>query len=246
MEHLDYINKENSRVRAEYNRRENEIDLTKYAPWQPGEILMTSERKRLAAAMLRKIDRFPKAGDKCLEIGYGKLGWLADLISWGLHETDLHGIELDTNRAAQARAALPGADLRIGDASRMPWVNGYFDFVIVSTLFSSILDARVRAAIADEIGRVLSPGGIVIMYDIAVNNPRNKNLRRVSRSELNTMFSNFRSYRRSTTLAPPIARVVASRSWTMAVLLSSVPILRTHFLAVLVKTATVESIRESS
>ena len=120
---IDSIALENQRIQAEYRRREPEIEFDLYASWQPAENLMTFERKRVAAGMLKEIKRFPEAGKRCLEVGYGKLGWLADLLSWGLKETDLYGIELDAARAEKAQAALPKADLRIGDAANLFWAH---------------------------------------------------------------------------------------------------------------------------
>src|SRR5829696_3311557 len=98
------------RIQKEYERRESEVERDLYAPWQPGEILMTAERKRIAASMLKNRGRFPVPGSRCLEVGFGKLGWLADLISWGVREADLYGIELDAKRAAHAIDALPAAN----------------------------------------------------------------------------------------------------------------------------------------
>lgn len=223
------------RIKSEYARRESEIDRDLYCPWQPGEILMTSERKRVTATILKGIERFPQKGDKCLEIGYGKLGWLADFISWGLRETDLYGIELDEKRASHARELLPLANLEIGDAVSLKWDDGQFDYVVASTLFSSILDLNMRKQIASEIRRVLAPGGAVILYDLSVNNPRNKNLMALKPSDVDSIFPDFELRLRSVTLAPPIARFVSKQSWTLASLLSSVPFLRTHFLAILVE-----------
>lgn len=235
MKNADPIAEERIRIISEYDRREVEIEQDRYAPWQPGEILMTSERKRIAAVMLKDLNRFPKVGDRCLEIGYGKLGWLTDVISWGLKETDLYGIELDARRARQAQEALPNAHLEVGDAAKLPWNNNYFEFVVVSTVFSSILDLNMRALIADEITRVLSRKGTVLFYDAAVNNPRNKNLIGVKRADLKALFPDFACNFRSATLAPPIARFAAKRSWMLAGFLSGIPMLRTHFVAILVR-----------
>lgn len=226
---------ESLRIQAEYERRESEIDGDLYAPWRPGEMLMLSERKRVAASLLRRLGKFPERGSRCLEIGYGKIGWLADLISWGLLETDLHGIELDPRRALKAQDALPAADLKVGDATKLAWGDRFFDLVIVSTVFSSILDDEFRQLIATEIERVLKPDGAVVLYDIRVNNPRNKNLKRLGLREVNRLFSNFRYNARSLTLAPPISRPVARLSWVFATLLSGIPFLRTHRLTVLTK-----------
>ena len=231
----DAIEREKNRIESEYRRREAEIAADLYAPWQPAESFIVSERKNTAARLLHKAGKFPNAGDRCLEIGYGKLGWLADLISWGLNETDLHGIELDEIRARQAQIALPNADLRVGNAASLPWENDSFKVVIASTVFSSILDSDVRKLIAGEIHRVLANGGVLLWYDLAVNNPRNPNVKGISATELKMLFPGFEADIKRVTLAPPIARLIAPRSLTLATLLSALPFLRTHLLAVLVK-----------
>ena len=104
---------ERRRLRAEYKRRESEIPSNLYAPWYPPASLMLSTRRRVAAVMLNDSGVYPQRGDQCLEIGYGSLGWLGDLIAWGLREDDLCGVELDPARAEKAREALPAADLRV-------------------------------------------------------------------------------------------------------------------------------------
>src|SRR5947208_8442732 len=123
-----------------------------------------------------------------MEVGFGSLGWLGDLISWRVRETDLHGIELDPALVDRAREILPLADLRAGDATALPWASNTFDLVVASTVFTSILDPRVRALVAGEIERVLAPGGALLWYDFAVNNPRNPHVRKVDRGELVRLF----------------------------------------------------------
>ncbi len=88
---------------------------------------------------------------------------------------------------------------------------------------------------AREITRVLTPGGALLWYDFAVNNPRNPNVRKVGREELRALFPELRGRIRSATLAPPLTRMVAPRSWVAATLLEALPPLHTHLLAVLVK-----------
>jgi ubiquinone/menaquinone biosynthesis C-methylase UbiE len=185
--------------------------------------------------MLHDAGVFPEVGDQCLEIGFGTLGWLGTLMSWGLRETDLHGIELDAARATKAHEALPTADLRIGDATKLPWEVGSFHLVVASTVFTSVLDVRVRGLIADEIMRVLAPGGALLWYDFAANNPRNPNVRKVNRKELRELFPRLSGEVKSITLAPPLARFVAPKSWVLATMLEGIPFLRTHLIAVLIK-----------
>lgn len=226
---------ERERLLAEYRRRAREIPAERYAPWQPAEILMREERKRLAARLLHRAGAFPGAETPCLEVGYGRLGWLADLLSWGVAEASLHGVELDPERAAQARRLLPAADLRTGDASQLPYEDATFDLVVTSTVFTSILDDGMRRSIALEIERTLRPGGALLWYDFRFNSPRNKNVRGVGRRELRSLFPHLEGEIRSLTLAPPIARLVAPWSYRAAVTLGGLPPLRSHLIAVLRK-----------
>jgi SAM-dependent methyltransferase len=232
---IEAVALERQRILAEYRRREKTTPPDLYAPWQPANLLMVTERRRLAAQMLHEAGVFPGPGHQCLEIGCGALGWLGELIAWGVREVDLHGIELDRTRGEQAQAVLPMAEILIGDATDLPWISHKFKLVVVSTVFTSILNQDVRRMVADEITRVLAPGGALLWYDCAVNNPRNPNLSKVHRSELVRLFPKLKGKIRTVTLAPPLARLVAPRNWLLASLLGSVPLLRTHLLAVLIK-----------
>jgi ubiquinone/menaquinone biosynthesis C-methylase UbiE len=238
---IDVVESERLRIRAAYGRRrEWEINSDLYAPWNPASILATSQRKRVAAWLLNEAGVFPKRGQQCLEVGCGSRGWLGDLLDWGQREVDLHGIDLDSDRIEQARESLPSADLRVGDATALPWVTGTFALVIASTVFSSIRDVRVQRLIAGEITRVLAPGGVLLWYDLRVNNPRNADVRKVSKKHLEQLFPSLNGRTQTCTLAPPLARLVTSRrnwSWPVASFLEAIPLLRTHLLAVLIKDA---------
>lgn len=226
---------EAERMLAENARREREINSARYAPWSPAEALMREGRRREAARLLHRHGVFPQSGDPVLEVGYGRLGWLADLLGWGLRCFDLHGIELDPARAAAAQAAFPGADLRVGDAAAMTWADESFALVVASTVFTSILDGGVRTSVAAEIVRVLRPGGALLWYDFRVDNPANPNVRGIGRRGLEALFPGLECHLRSLTLAPPLARAVAPVSWGLATLLEGLPFLRSHLLGVLVK-----------
>ncbi len=226
---------EQRRIVDEMARRRREVDAELYAPWNAAQQLALVERRLHASRMLCAAGVFPQAGDRCLELGHGALGWLGELIGWGLRSADLHGIELDSERALVARRALPDADLRHGDASQMPWRDGTFRLVIASTVFTSVLDDQLRRALAEEIDRVLAPGGALLFYDFRFDNPRNPNVRKVDRRELRRLFPGFAGQIRSLTLAPPIARRVAPLSWGLAMELGRLPFLRSHLMAVLVK-----------
>jgi len=234
-EEPDAVLTERRRIQAEYQRRAKEIKSDLYSPWQPAQIFFRTVRTTVAAGMLNEALVFPRPGDTCLEVGCGTGGWLADLISWGVREGDLHGIDIDALRISRAKEILPAADLRVGDATRLPWDNDTFNVVVSSTLFTSVLDLGVRYLIAGEIVRVLAPGGTLLWYDFAFNNPKNPHVRGISRSEVRKLFPQLAGKIRSVTLAPPLARLIVPHSWTLASLLEAVPFLRTHLLAVLIK-----------
>jgi hypothetical protein len=80
------------------------------------------------------------------------------------------------------------------------------------------------------------PDGLILWYDYHVSNPRNRDVRGVSRAEIRALFPGCRIELRRVTLAAPIARVVA-RSPVAHALLHAVPFLRTHYLGVIRKPA---------
>ena len=226
---------EAARILEEYRRRAKEIGQDRYAVWQPDVAFTISARTNCAVELLHRMNAFPTAEAPCLEVGYGTLGWLGLLVSWGVKETCLHGMELDPDRAAEASAVLPLADLRTGDACEMPWEDGLFRLIIVSTVFTSILDEGVRRLLAREIVRVLAPGGALLWYDFAYNNPRNPSVRGIKPKEVRELFPELHGPMKRVTLAPPIARAVAPRSLLLASIMEAMPFLRTHVLAVLMK-----------
>ncbi len=156
-------------------------------------------------------------------------GWKT-LERFGARREALAGIDLDPGRAAACAARFPGADIRAGDASHLPWESGSFDVVFQSTVFSSILDPAMRRDVAGEMLRVLAPGGAIFWYDFFMDNPANPNVKGVRRREIATLFPGCRVDLRRATLAPPLARRVVPVSWTLAAVLESLRVFDTHYL----------------
>lgn len=231
----DATGRERERMLAEYERRRRELPADRYAPWNPAEQFMRHGRGRLAARLLHDASVFPGAASQCLEVGFGGGGWLPELLGWGASEQNLHGVEIDPTRLDATRRRLPKARLIQADAADLPYPGKRFDLVVVSTVFTSILDDEVRRRVAGEIQRVLRPGGALLWYDFAVDNPRNRNVRGVPKKELLGLFPELTGTVRRVTLAAPLVRLVAPRSWWLAELLESLPFLRTHLVAVLRK-----------
>jgi len=224
---------EADRILEELRRREREIPAGFYGLDRPANLFLRHSQERELRKALETSGLLPLSGRKMVEIGCGSGNWLELLERLGAKREDLAGIELDAGRAEQCARRLAGADIRTGDASHLPWDDGSFDLVLQSTVFSSILDRKMRQETASEMLRVLAPAGAIIWYDFFVDNPSNPNVRGVRRREIEALFPGCRLDLRRTTLAPPLARRVVPVSWTAAALLESLRILNTHFLGII-------------
>ncbi len=233
-----HVRTERERILAEYRRRTNEVPVGRYAATSPAEMHMRQERSREAVRLLHQAGRFPMPHSRCLEVGCGRLGWLGELTSWGIPTHNISGIDLDAERASQARRAFEGAEILEGDATSLPWNEASFDLVILSTVVSSILDPRVRSLVCREARRVLHHRGALVWYDLRRDNPKNPAVRRVSAAELEELFPGCRIHLRAVTLAPPILRRILGRepgSWRRLLVAASetLPVLRTHWVAII-------------
>ena len=124
----------------------------------------------------------------------------------------------------------PGADVRLGDASALPWDNAVFDVVVQSTVFSSVIDAAMKWSIAGEMLRVLKPGGFILWYDFRYNNPWNPHVRGVGWREIKSLFPDRRRRLRRATLAPPLARRLVPLTWIGSLALEGLRFLNTHYI----------------
>jgi ubiquinone/menaquinone biosynthesis C-methylase UbiE len=224
---------EAERIVAEYDRRAAEIPGERYSASEPGPLFIRQGIERRVLGELRRAGALPLGGKRVLDMGCGHGQWLADFETWGARRGDLAGIDLVPERVEESAARLPGADIRRSDAASLPFEDGAFDIVLQSMMFSSILDEGVRRAASAEMARVLAPSGLVLWYDFFVDNPRNRQVRGMRRSEVADLFPGFSLRWRRATLAPPLVRVLAPRAWPLASAFQALGILDTHAVAVL-------------
>jgi SAM-dependent methyltransferase len=120
---------------------------------------------------------------RVLNVGCGNGKFLRQLIDWGADPANLTGTELLPDRLDTARRNTAG-DVRwhLGELDSLP--DGSFDLVSAHTVFSSILDDAARQRLANGMWRRLRPGGWCLVFDFRYNNPRNRQVRSVTRSEL--------------------------------------------------------------
>lgn len=208
----------------------------RYSFLQPDVWQSVQQRQRAMLALFARAGWTSFADKRVVEVGCGGGGNLLELLRLGFAPEHMTGIELLPGRFAQARHMLPGA-LRLieGDAIAAPIEPGSQHLVLQSTVFSSLLDAATRTALAAAMWHWLAPGGAVLWYDFTVDNPRNPDVRGVPLAEVRALFPQARIVARRVTLAPPLARTVCRIHPRLYPLLNAVPLLRTHVLAWLAK-----------
>ncbi|MFZ2648523.1 MAG: class I SAM-dependent methyltransferase [Burkholderiaceae bacterium] len=171
-----------------------------------------------------------------LEVGCGSGANLLELLHLGFTPQHLAGVELLADRFAMAGARLPSAvSLWAGDATRLELPSACKDVVLVSTVFSSLLDDAYQQRLADAMWHWVKPGGGVLWYDFTVDNPANPDVRGVALRRVRELFPQGQVQARRITLAPPIARRVVRLHPCLYTVFNTLPWLRTHLLAWIAK-----------
>ena len=221
---------ERERIKDVYRRWHGGAALDRYAWHRPDILQQVAARSRVFAALLCDTVGGDLSGLRVLDVGCGSGGFLRQLIDWGADPARLTGTELQQDRLDQARRVTAGnVQWRLGTLDTMG-LRG-FDLVSAQTVFSSILDPALRRELADQMWRALRPGGWCLVFDFRYDNPRNRNVRKLTRAELDGFWPGTSSRYRSLLLAPPLHRLLAHGPWMVSDLLAAVaPPLRSHFM----------------
>jgi ubiquinone/menaquinone biosynthesis C-methylase UbiE len=236
---------EAERIRQEYAARAQRLPSYYYSLSNPAVLFARQSRERALLKAFPRHGLIPLRDRHILDVGCGSGQWLVDFETWGARRANLAGIDLIPDRVRVARTRLAawrnergglvsaGADIREGDAARLPWPDSSFDIVCQSMALSSILEPSTRAAVAREMARVLRDDGVIIWYDMFVPNPRNPGVRGIHKREIEQLFDGFVLDLRRVTLLQPLARRIVPVSRFVAELLEAAALLNTHFLGIL-------------
>lgn len=128
-------------------------------------------------ATLRLLEsRWPARRPSLIDVGCGTGLDLERWLAEGWPRTALAGVDVAPERVSAARERLPGVDIRQTDGADLPYPNASFEVATAVTVFSSILDPDLRQRLFAEMQRVVAPGGVVLVYDFVIRNPRNPNV----------------------------------------------------------------------
>lgn len=223
------------RLRAEYAERErHHTPKRKYSGSDAAHNFMIAQRRRDLGTLLRREGFGTLQGRRVLEVGCGDGGVLRELLGYGASESLLHGTDLLFNRTARAHERLPGAGITCADGQQIPYSPGSFDMALQFTVFSSVLDFRVRERMAQEMLRVLKGDGLIVWYDFWLN-PLNTQTRGIRLAQIRRLFPGCHFSAQRVTLAPPLVRLVAPYSMGVCALLERLKVFNSHFLVAIRK-----------
>jgi ubiquinone/menaquinone biosynthesis C-methylase UbiE len=103
------------------------------------------------------------AGMRVLEAGCGAGAVLSLLQDTG---AALAGADFSAPHIEIARQSLPGADLRVAEAARLPWEDACFDAVFSYGVFLYFPDLSYAERVLEEMLRVAKPGAPIMILDI--------------------------------------------------------------------------------
>jgi ubiquinone/menaquinone biosynthesis C-methylase UbiE len=194
------------------------------------------EREQRLLALLQRNNLASLQTKRILEVGCGTGYWLREFIKWGARPEHITGIELLADRVAEARYVCPEAvSIVYGNAAELAFLATTFDLVVQSTVFTSVLDARIKQQMASEMLRVVKDDGFILWYDYHVNNPWNPDVRGIKKREIVQLFPGCRITLQRITLFPPLVRFLAPYSWLACYVLGKIPWLCTHYLGLISK-----------
>lgn len=197
------------RITERYEKRKNS-DLVKknYSNFYFNHYVQAERELKYLEIISKRFKNFDNI--KLLEIGAGTGGNLYFFKRIGLKWENIYANELLQDRFKILRETFPKINLFEGDACCIELnPNNLYDIVFQSTVFTSILDNNFKKILANKMWSLLKPGGIILWYDFAFDNPMNKDVKGIKKNEIRKLFKDAKSikfYR--TTLAPPIGRKV--------------------------------------
>lgn len=190
------------------------------------------ERQRAILRLFHDDLRWSHLSDiRLVDLGCGTGGNLLDFLRIGFQPQNMHGLELLSERAQEARRVLPPSlSILEGDASSVEIGPGSQDIVFQSVVFSSLLDDDFQKALAARMWHWVKPGGGVLWYDFIYNNPANPDVRGVPIRRIRELFPEGKLAFKRVTLAPPISRRICRIHPSAYHLFNAIPWLRTHVL----------------
>ncbi len=221
------------RIKRVYEKRATGQKDKLYSYFNKANLFIIHQREKALLEIIKKLNFSDLSNKKILDVGCGKGDMLRNFIQYGARPENLYGLDLLKGRVEKAKYLSPNINFICGNAENLPYADKFFDIVMQFTVFTSILDGKMKKNIAEEMLRVLKQEGIILWYDYHMNNPRNPDVRGIKKREIYELFPNCEVRLKRITLAPPISRMMAPFSMLVCYLLQKLTIFNTHYLGVI-------------
>lgn len=195
-----------------------------WAADNPGNLAIRDE---LTRSVLSLADVSRLSSGRLLDVGCGTGWWLQTLAARQDIEVPLYGIDILRERVESASRRVPSGTLVVGDARALPYESGRFSVVTMLTVLSSLAGEADAAQAMREGWRVLGPGGVLIIWEPRIANPRNRFTILITPRLVHRALGG-EVQRRTLTVLPGLARRLGSRTGQLYPILASIPMLRTH------------------
>ncbi len=203
-----------------------------YSVFAPSNLFTMQGREWITADLMRRSGLWSLQDLDILDVGCGTGGELRRMTTLGADPARMSGIDLMEARIDEARRVLPAAQFAVGSAHELPFPDASFDLVTQFVVFSSVVHAGLRQAIAREMVRVLRPNGRILWYDIRSLRPH-PDLVPINLAELRSLFPVCSIVARPATLGWRPSHVLAPRSRVAAILAEKLPRTRSHYVALI-------------
>jgi ubiquinone/menaquinone biosynthesis C-methylase UbiE len=131
--------------------------------WSAGGEKYDEVSRGIADAIEHAVDALdPQPGERVLDVGTGT-GWAARRIAQ--RGAIVTGVDLGDEVIEAAKALSTGIDFLVGDAEALPFPDNHFD-ALISTF--GVMFARDPEAVAQELARVVRPGGRISLANWAI------------------------------------------------------------------------------
>ncbi len=224
------IGEETRRVRDVYEKRRQVSRHARETPLDSYERCAIHEREELLARILCTEGLTTLAGLRILDVGCGTGNLLRHLFDFGAEPEKCYGVDVLDTRLRIAKHLGPNVGFVLANSAELPFPEESFDLVFQFTVFTSVLDTRVKRMMASEIVRTLRRGGRFIWYDFSYNNIRNANVQGIGRREIQRLLPDCRLRFWRVTVAPPIGRPAARLYPFLYRALSELRVFRSHYM----------------
>ena len=224
------LSKEIHRIQDEYAHRDQRLaQYDPYSLFNSSSLFIYQQLQRNILSILAHHNLKALRDLRILELGCGRGGILLEYLAYGAQPNWLHGCDLILERVYMAHHILPHLPVICADGQHLPYASASFDLALQYTVFTSILDMQTKRNLAQEMLRVLKPGGLILWYDFWLN-PSNPQTRGIRPAEIRSLFAGCRFTFKRITLAPPVARRLVPFSWLLCAFLEKLKIFNTHYL----------------